>query len=72
MKRTKLRLQKDEIRRIKYVKEEITIRLLKSILHNEQIKPKYRAFALYKIQRKRLYFSQQKNFCLLTARGRGV
>lgn len=67
-----LNLRKDEIKRIKFLKNEINYNLLKSIINNQQIKPKYRAFANYKLQRTFLFFTQQKNYCLLTARSRGV
>jgi hypothetical protein len=66
------KLQKDEIRRIKFLKNEIRYLLLKSIINNEQIKPKYRAFAMYKLQRKHIMFTKQKNHCLVTARSKGV
>jgi hypothetical protein len=68
----KIKLQKDEIKRIKFLKNEIRRLLLKSIINNEQMKPKYRAFAMYKLQRKSVMFTQQKNHCLLTARSKGV
>lgn len=66
------KLTRDEIRRIKFLKNELLTTILKSILHNTQIAPKYRAYALYKLQRKNIFYTQQKNFCLLSARGRGV
>lgn len=72
MDQKKIKIRKDEIKRIKFLKNELLKIILKSIMHNNQIKPKYRAFAFYKINKKKTYLTQQKNYCMLTGRAKGV
>jgi len=72
MDRKTIRLSRDEIRRIMYLKQELKRLILKSILKNQQISPKIRGFALYKLQSENVFFSRQKNFCVLTSKSGSV
>jgi len=72
MDRKKTRLSRDEIRRIIFLKKELKRILLKSILRNQQLTPKTRAYALYKLQLENVFYTRQKNFCLITGRSGGV
>jgi ribosomal protein S14 len=72
MDRKKIRLSRDEIRRIMFLKKELKRLLLKSILKNQQISPKIRGFALYKLQSENVFYSRQKNFCVLTGKSGSV
>lgn len=67
-----MRLSRDEIRRILYLKKELKRTLLKSILRNQQLSPKVRGFALYKLQTENVFYSRQKNFCIQTGKSGGV
>lgn len=72
MDKKKIRLSRDEIRRIIFLKKELKRLLLKSIIKNQQISPKIRGFALYKLQSENIFFSRQKNFCILTGKSGSV
>lgn len=37
-----IKLQKDELKRIKFLKKELIVIILKSILNNQQLEPQYR------------------------------
>jgi ribosomal protein S14 len=67
-----IKLFKDEIKRIKFLKNEFNLKILKSILRNGQCQNKYRFDALRRIQKKNVHISKQRNFCLMTGRGAGV
>ena len=72
MDRKTIRLSRDEIRRIMYLKQELKRLILKSILKNQQLSPKTRGFALYKLQTENVFYSRQKNFCVLTSKSGSV
>ena len=72
MKKTILRLSRDEIRRILFLKKEYKTVILKSILRNRQISNNIRVWSLYYIQKNTSFSSRQKNFFLLTGRSGGV
>lgn len=68
----KIKISRDEILRIIFLKKEIKTVLLKSILKNQQIKPVYRGLCSYKLQRTRTYLTRQKNICIITGKYGGV
>jgi ribosomal protein S14 len=72
MERKQIRLSRDEIRRVMFLKKELKRMILKSILKNQQLSPKIRGFALYKLQTENVYYSRQKNFCILTGKSGSV
>lgn len=72
MDRKTIRLSRDEIRRTMFLKKELKRILLKSIITNQQTSPKVRAFALYKLQVENVFYSRQKNFCILTGKSGSV
>lgn len=67
-----IKLTKDETRRIKFLKNEFNIKILKSIYRNLQCSSKHRFDAMRRISSKSSHISKQRNFCLLTGRGAGV
>lgn len=67
-----LAVSRDEIRRLLFLKKEIKRILLKSIYKNQQIKPIYRGFCVYKIQQDNIMTSRQKNICIITGKNRGI
>lgn len=67
-----LKISKDEIRRLMFLKKEIKRILLKSIYRNQGIKPIYRGLCAYKIQQDNLMSSRQKNICIITGKNRGT
>jgi len=67
-----IRISKDEVRRILFLKNELRRVLLKSIKRNQQIEPIKRIIAQHKIQNSFLYLSRQKNFCVKTGKSGGV
>jgi len=72
MRKPLIRLSRDEIRRIIFLKKEYKNIILKSILRNRQTNNNVRMFTLYKIQKNTTFLSRQKNFCILTGRAGGV
>jgi ribosomal protein S14 len=67
-----IKLYKDEVKRIKFLKNEFNLKILKSIVRSGQCPSKYRFDALRRIQKKKVRLSTQRNFCLMTGRGAGV
>ncbi len=72
MERKQIRLRRDEILRVKFLKFEYHTIILKSIARTRAITPMIRFFAVFKMQKKNTFMSRWKNFCLLTGRGKGV
>jgi len=72
MSKKKARLNRDEIYRYIFLKNEILKIILKSISKNQQIKPIIRGLCILKNQKKITYISKQKNYCLLTGKSRGT
>lgn len=68
----KLKISRDEILRLLFLKKEIKRILLKSIIHNQQTKPIYRGFCIYKLQQNKIFYTRQKNFCIITGKSGGV
>jgi len=67
----KINIIKDQIKRKKYIKNEIKKIILKSIIQNKNIKPLVRVYAFWKIsQFKQNYFltRQNNNICLYTGK----
>lgn len=71
MKAFKLKLHRDEILRLIFLKKEFKRILLKSIIKNQQIKPVIRGFCVYKIQRDKNFWTRSENICIITARSKG-
>ena len=70
-----LNINKDLIKRKNFTKYEIKKVILKSIIHNKNLKPITRALAFYKlsqIQLKASISKQNNNICLYTGRIGGV
>jgi ribosomal protein S14 len=70
-----LNINKDLIKRKNFTKSEIKKIILKSIIHNKNLKPLTRSNAYYKLSRLNLNTSisrQNNNICLLTGRIGGV
>jgi ribosomal protein S14 len=75
LKKHVLTINKDFIKKKKFTKLEIKKIILKSIIHNKNLKPKLRALAFYKLSRlplKSFISKQNNNLCLLTGRIGGV
>jgi len=74
MKRGEKNITKDLINRQYYIKYELKKLILKSVLHNQNIKPIIRSYALYKLNTftRKSSISNQNNVCLLRGRMRGV
>lgn len=68
----KLKISRDEILRLIFLKKEIKRILLKSIIKNQQVRPLSRGFCTYKLQREKNFFSRQKNICIITGKSGGV
>jgi hypothetical protein len=69
------KINKNDIKKKKFIKSEIKKIILKSIIHNKNLKPKIRALAFYKISQLTLKSSiskQNNNICLMTGRIGGV
>ena len=75
MERKNIRLRRDEVLRTKKLKKEYNNIILKSFLQNHMITSIIRFFCLYRFYKNNVYAnsykSRQKNYCILTARGRG-
>jgi ribosomal protein S14 len=69
-----LKINKDLLKKKIYIKSEIKKIILKSIIHNKNLKPIIRSSARYKLSRLQLKasISKQNNICLLTGRFGGV
>ena len=75
MKKKISNINKDLIKRKKFIKNEIKMKILKSIMQNLNIKPHIRALALKKIcffRKKTFLSNQNNNICLKTGRFKGV
>lgn len=68
----KIKISRDELLRIIFLKKEIKTILLKSIIKNQQIKPIYRGLCAYKLQKLKTFFTRQKNICIITGKSGGV
>lgn len=68
----KLRLSKDELYRIIFLKKELKQMILKSIKKNQQLKNYLRIYAAYLYQKNSAFISKQKNYCLITSKSGGV
>jgi ribosomal protein S14 len=69
-----LNINKDLIKRKKYIKKQIKKIILKSIIQNKNLKPIIRSLAFYKLSQLSLKssISKQNNMCLLTGRMGGI
>lgn len=74
MKRGKKNIVKDQINRAYFIKKELKMIILKSIIQNKNVKPIIRGYALYKkaLINRKSSISNQNNVCLLRGRIRGV
>lgn len=72
MKNRQIKLLRDETLRLLYLKNELKNIILKSIRINQQIKPIYKVYATYLIQKNSKFISKQKNYCLITGKSGGV
>lgn len=68
----KMRLSKDELYRILFLKKELKQIILKSIKKNQQLKNNIRLRAAYLYQKNTSFITKQKNYCLLTSKSGGV
>jgi ribosomal protein S14 len=71
MERKNIRIRRDETLRIKFLKNELKLVILKSITRTSELPELVRFYAFTKIQKKYAFVSRWKNFCLLTGRARG-
>ena len=72
MERKNIRIRRDEILRLKYIKNEYNYTILKSVFKTRSIKPTVRFFAYTILQKKKFFISRWKNYCILTGRSKGV
>lgn len=72
MERKQIRLRRDELLRIKFVKNEYFFILLKSLIKTRSLKPLLRFYAYTQIQKKTYFLSRWKNFCILSGRSKGT
>ena len=75
MKNKIININKDLVKRKKFIKNEIKKIILKSIIQNLNLKPKIRALALKKLSAFKLSHSisrQNNNICLKTGRMKGA
>lgn len=69
-----INIKKNEVRKKKYLKKEIKIIILKSLIQNNSIKPVVRSSAFYRFSRlKYLYLiSKQNNVCLYSGKIKSI
>lgn len=72
MERKNIRIRRDELLRLKFLKKEYTIIILKSVIHTRSISPLVRFHAYTRLNKHTHYISRWKNYCILTGRGKGV
>ncbi len=72
MERKNIRIRRDELLRLKYLKKEYTHTLLKSISKTQALSPLIRYYSFTKLQKHFSYISRWKNYCLLTGRSKGT
>ena len=74
MKNNILKIQKEMFLKKTFIKYEIKKIILKSITQNNNVKPIYRANALYKLSKliKKMGISKNNNICLKSGRSKGV
>lgn len=74
MKNNILNIYKEIFKKKKFIKYEIKKIILKSIIQNKNIKPIYRANALYKLSKidRRTTISKHINICLKSGRNKGT
>ena len=66
-----INIKKNNIKKIKYLKKEIKITILKSIIQNNNIKPLIRSNAFYKMSRLKYNYlnsKQNNNICLYSGK----
>jgi len=69
-----LKIHKEMFLQKIFIKNEIKTIILKSIIQNNNVKPIYRANALYKLSKltKKMGISKHNNICLKSGRSKGV
>lgn len=74
MKNNILSIYKEIFKKKKFIKNEIKKIILKSITQNKNVKPIYRASALYKLSKmdRKTTISKHRNVCLKTGRNKGI
>lgn len=74
MKRGKKNITHDLINRQYYIKYELKKILLKSIIRNQNVTPKIRSYAIFKLTNltTKSRITRQINFCLIRGRSKGV
>lgn len=68
-----LKLSKDFLKRKHFLKKELKIFLLKSLVHNQNIKPVLRAYVLLNLNlknKKKNYITAQQHRCLLSGKAK--
>jgi ribosomal protein S14 len=72
LERKNIRIRRDEILRLKYLKKEYIYYVLKSVSKTRMLTPYIRFYAFTRLQKNHSYISRWKNFCLLTGRSKGT
>ena len=72
MERKKLRINRDEIIRLTFLKNEYVFTLLKSVYKTRTLTPLNRFYAFFIFNKHKINFSRLKNYCILTGRSKGT
>lgn len=67
-------IYKNNLKKIYYIKNEFKVILLKSIIHDKNVKPIIRSYCLYKLTniKKKSRISFQKSVCLILGKHRAI
>jgi ribosomal protein S14 len=72
MERKNIRIRRDEILRIKFIKREHSVVILQSIMRSRHVANMIRFYSAIKLQKKNVFMGRSKNVCILTGRARGT
>jgi len=72
MKSEILNFLKIKVKKKKFIKNELKVKILKSIFQNKKITPNKRLFAFFLILKNNTKINKQKDICLLTSKSAGL